>query len=37
MTYNWDQEEPYDFGSAWGHLALKVSDVYATAEYLKSG
>lgn len=18
MTYNWDQQEPYDFGSAWG-------------------
>ena len=36
MTYNWDQEEPYDMGDAWGHIALKVSDVYATAEYLKS-
>ena len=36
MTYNWDQEEPYDMGNAWGHFALKVSDVYATAEYLKS-
>ena len=36
MTYNWDQEEPYDMGDAWGHLALKVSDVYETAEYLKS-
>jgi lactoylglutathione lyase len=36
MTYNWDQQEPYDFGTAWGHMALKVTDVYATAEYLKS-
>ena len=36
MTYNWDQLEPYDMGNAWGHFALKVSDVYATAEYLKS-
>lgn len=36
MTYNWDQKEPYDMGNAWGHFALKVSDVYATAEYLKS-
>jgi lactoylglutathione lyase len=25
-----------DMGNAWGHFALKVSDVYATAEYLKS-
>ena len=36
MTYNWDQEEPYDQGNAWGHFALKVTDVYATADYLKS-
>ena len=36
MTYNWDQQELYDMGNAWGHFALKVSDVYATAEYLKS-
>jgi len=36
MTYNWDQQDPYDMGNAWGHFALKVSDVYATAEYLKS-
>ncbi len=36
MTYNWDQQESYDMGNAWGHFALKVSDVYATAEFLKS-
>ena len=36
MTYNLDQKEPYDMGNAWGHFALKVSDVYATAKYLKS-
>ncbi len=36
MTYNWDQQTPYDFGNAWGHLALKVSDVTTTAEYLKA-
>lgn len=36
MTYNWDQQEPYDMGNAWGHFALKVSDVYATATYLKA-
>ncbi len=35
LTYNWEQEEPYDRGNAWGHIALKVSDIYATAEYLK--
>ena len=36
LTYNWDQQENYDRGNGWGHLALKVSDVYATSEYLKS-
>jgi len=35
LTYNWDQEEEYVKGNAWGHLALKVSDVYATSKYLK--
>ena len=35
LTYNWDQAEPYDRGNSWGHIALKVSDVYATSEYLK--
>ncbi|MBS1255045.1 MAG: Lactoylglutathione lyase [Deltaproteobacteria bacterium] len=35
LTYNWDQEEDYKKGNAWGHLAIKVSDVYAASEYLK--
>ncbi len=30
LTYNWDQKEPYTFGSAFGHLAIGVGDVYAT-------
>ena len=36
LTYNWDQDKPYDRGNGWGHIALKVSDVYAASEYLKS-
>ena len=36
LTYNWDQEEEYIKGNAWGHLALKVSDVYSTSSYLKA-
>jgi lactoylglutathione lyase len=24
LTYNWDQEEPYDMGNGWGHVALEV-------------
>ena len=35
LTYNWDQQENYNKGNGWGHLAIKVSDVYATSEYLK--
>ncbi len=33
MTYNWDQEEDYDKGNSWGHLALKVPDVVEACEY----
>ena len=35
ITYNWDQEEDYTKGNAWGHLAIKVPDVYSASEYLK--
>ena len=35
LTYNWDQEEPYDQGNGWGHLAIGVSDIYATCEQLE--
>jgi lactoylglutathione lyase len=34
LTYNWDQKEPYALGSAFGHLAIGVPDVYATCETL---
>lgn len=36
LTYNWDQEQPYERGDAWGHIALKVADVKAASAYLKS-
>ena len=36
LTYNWDQEEPYDMGNGWGHVALEVPDVYAACEALQS-
>ena len=35
LTYNWDQQENYNKGNGWGHLAIKVLDVYETSEYLK--
>ena len=34
LTHNWDQKEPYQLGSAFGHLALGVPDVYQTCERL---
>ena len=38
LTYNWDQKEPYALGTAFGHLAVGVPDVYKTCETLgKSG
>ena len=34
LTHNWDQAEPYTLGSAFGHLAIGVADVYQTCERL---
>lgn len=35
LTHNWDQDEPYDLGSGFGHLALGVPDIYATCKALE--
>jgi lactoylglutathione lyase len=34
LTHNWDQAEQYNLGSAFGHLAVGVPDVYKTCERL---
>jgi lactoylglutathione lyase len=34
LTHNWDQTEPYNLGSAFGHLAVGVPDVYKACERL---
>lgn len=34
MTYNWDPEAPYELGTAFGHLAVGVRDIYGTCEQL---
>src|SRR6516165_6585149 len=34
LTHNWEQAEPYNLGSAFGHLAIAVPDVYRTCERL---
>src|SRR4051794_6032159 len=34
LTHNWEQAEPYQLGSAFGHLAIGAPDVYKTCEKL---
>ena len=34
LTHNWGQKEPYAIGTGFGHLAVSVSDIYATCETL---
>jgi lactoylglutathione lyase len=34
LTHNWDQKEPYALGTAFGHLAIGVGDVYAVCDRL---
>jgi lactoylglutathione lyase len=34
LTHNWGQTEPYDLGTAFGHLAIGVPDVYKACERL---
>lgn len=35
LTHNWGQEEPYDLGNAFGHLAIGVPDIYGTCKQLE--
>ena len=35
LTYNWGVEQ-YDIGTAFGHLALGVPDIYASCESLRA-
>lgn len=35
LTHNWDQDVPYDLGSAFGHLAIGVPDIYAVCETME--
>lgn len=36
LTYNWDPEEEYKTGRAFGHLAFRVDDLYSLCEKLQS-
>ncbi|MDZ7834651.1 MAG: VOC family protein [Alkalibacterium sp.] len=38
LTYNYDQEKPYDLGNGYGHIAVGVNDLEDThEEYSQSG
>lgn len=35
LTHNWGQEEPYELGTGFGHLAIAVPDIYGVCETLE--
>ncbi len=35
LTHNWDQAEPYELGSGFGHLAIAVPDIYGKCAQLE--
>lgn len=36
LTYNWGQDDGYDLGTGFGHLAIGVADVAATCDELRA-
>lgn len=36
LTYNWGHDHPYEIGTAFGHLAIGVPDIYGTAERMRA-
>ncbi len=36
LTHNWDQDEAYDLGNGFGHVAIGVPDIYGTCEKLEA-
>ncbi len=37
LTYNWDQEKPYDIGNGFGHLAVAVPSCAKACESVRAG
>lgn len=35
LTHNWDQKD-YELGTAYGHIAIEVEDVYAACEKIRA-
>jgi len=36
LTYNWDQQDPYEVGNGFGHIAIGVADIRATVEAMRA-
>ena len=36
LTYNWGQDDGYELGGGFGHLALGVPDIYAACDTLRA-
>lgn len=36
LTHNWDAAEPYDKGTAYGHMAIGVDDLVKTVDALRA-
>ncbi|WP_131113419.1 lactoylglutathione lyase [Lichenihabitans psoromatis] len=34
LTHNWDQNQPYDLGTGYGHIALGVHDIHGVCKDL---
>lgn len=37
LTHNWDQKEPYEVGTGFGHFAVGVPDVAAACDKVREG
>ena len=37
LTYNWGQDDGYQVGTGFGHLAVGMPDVYGAAEKMRAG
>ncbi len=36
LTHNWDQKDPYEIGSGFGHVAIGVTDIYGACDALRA-
>ncbi|MFC6276297.1 lactoylglutathione lyase [Psittacicella hinzii] len=36
LTYNWDQEQPYDLGTGYGHVAIGVENAAQACEKVRA-